>query len=49
MGAVARAELRRAAGAPSMSFRRLDGKANDASTIPPADASSWRRLTSIVT
>jgi hypothetical protein len=33
----------------SMIFRRLDGKAKDASTIPPADAISWRRLTSIVT
>src|SRR5580693_1635290 len=38
-----------AGGAPAMIFRKLDGSAKDASTIPPADAISWRRLTSIVT
>jgi len=26
----------------------LDGKANEPSTIPPIDAMSWRRVTSIV-
>jgi len=35
--------------APSRIFRKLDGRAKDASTIPPADAISWRRLSSIVT
>ena len=25
-----------------MIFRRLDGKAKDARTIPPTDATSWR-------
>src|SRR5579875_1822832 len=29
-------------------FRRLGGRANDASAMPPADASNWRRLTSMV-
>jgi hypothetical protein len=32
-----------------MSLRRPAGKAKDASTMPPADAISWRRLNSIVT
>src|ERR1700677_3641118 len=32
-----------------MIFRRLDGRAKDPRTIPPADAISWRRLSSIVT
>jgi len=48
MGAGLRAELSRAGGAESMIFRRLDGKANEPSTIPPIDAMSWRRVTSIV-
>src|SRR3984957_10696206 len=36
------------AGALSRALRRGGGKANDASTIPPIDAISWRRVTSIV-
>jgi hypothetical protein len=36
------------AGALSRALRRADGKANEPSTIPPMDAISWRRLTSIV-
>src|ERR1700728_4105521 len=35
-------------GASPMALRRAGGKANDASTIPPIDAISWRRVTSIV-
>ncbi len=36
------------AGARSTALRSADGKANDAITIPPIDASNWRRVTSIV-
>src|ERR1700734_2724601 len=36
------------AGALSRALRSADGKANEPSTIPPMDAISWRRLTSIV-
>src|ERR1700735_539799 len=36
------------AGALSRALRRADGRANEPSTIPPMDAISWRRLTSIV-
>jgi hypothetical protein len=32
--------LRAAGAVPSMIFRKLDGRAKDASTIPPADAIS---------
>src|ERR1700722_6549418 len=41
-------ELSTEGGAPSRALRSAGGKANDASTIPPMDAISWRRLTSIV-
>ena len=41
-------ELSTDAGELSRALRRAGGKANDASTIPPMDAISWRRLTSIV-
>src|ERR1700728_1048993 len=46
---VARARPGEPGGASARIFRRLAGKANDASTMPPADAMSWRLLISIVT
>jgi hypothetical protein len=50
MGApVRRALLGDAGAALSRIFRKPDGSAKEASTIPPADAISWRLLTSIVT